>query len=343
MSGPTWVEEVTVEGADQSSVELVASGPFGDSSGHALSWLNQRHPGYPYPEITGYLLALLAGTRRHEERRASLVRALLAQPAAGVGRHGVRYAFDTGMALNGLLHEIATGTRAQDVADRADQWTHSLVGSIAARRAREPGVPLTEWTRWSDAFGCHQSKLALPLVHSLAVLGPREGSESALDLLLGLVLPLQLPDGRFRVHELASVTYVHSHCYALEGLVAQSVRPLAEEQRSSLSRALLTGADWLARVQAPSGGLRAWHDGHQSSGPVRTDATAQAARIWQLVSPQRYGAPLARAVDFLESLQTTAGGLPYEPGSDDVNTWATIFWAQVRQWRRAVARPAGLV
>jgi len=30
------------------------------SDGRVFSWSNPRHPGYPYPEIAGYLLSLLA-------------------------------------------------------------------------------------------------------------------------------------------------------------------------------------------------------------------------------------------------------------------------------------------
>jgi hypothetical protein len=110
-----------------------------------------------------------------------------------------------------------------------------------------------------------------------------------------------------------------------------------------VAQALSRGADWLADVQSVSGGIPAWHDGERPGGPLRSDATVQAARIWQLLSPDQYAQPIARATAFLERLQTEEGALPYEPGSDDLNTWATIFWAQLQHWRGAGVNPLSLV
>src|SRR4051794_25967342 len=107
---------------NNAALRWVASAALGHPSGHALSWLSQEHPGYPYPEISGYLLALLAGVGGHHERRASLVRALLAEEDGGAARGDVLYTFDTGMALNGLLLEIKSGNPAPPLAARAAAW-----------------------------------------------------------------------------------------------------------------------------------------------------------------------------------------------------------------------------
>jgi hypothetical protein len=328
---------------NNSSLEWVASTALRDTSGHVLSWLSQGHAGYPYPEVSGYLLALLADTGRHSERRASLVQALLAQPEAGVERNGVLYAFDTGMALNGLGLEMRSGNVTPRLTDRAAAWALRVQEFIGRRRARVPPVPLRDETHWSDAFGSHESKLALPLVNYVTLFGPDEDARAALDRLLRLVLALQEPDGRFRVHAQSPLTYVHSHCYALEGLLAQSLRPLTIGQQSSVTDALSNGADWLAEIQSARGGLHAWHDGEQASGPLRSDATAQAARIWQLVSAEGYRRPLARAMEFMQRSQSSLGALPYQPSTKDLNSWATIFWAQVQHWRETGADPKWLV
>ena len=50
-----------------------------------------------------------------------------------------------------------------------------------------------------------------------------------------------------------------------------------------------------------------------------------AARIWACTDAVKYAGAIERAHAFLATLQTPSGGLRYRPGSDDVNTWATIF------------------
>jgi hypothetical protein len=37
---------------------------------------------------------------------------------------------------------------------------------------------------------------------------------------------------------------------------------------------------------------------------------------------------IAQGREFLAALQHPSGGLRYEPGSEDVNTWVTIFAAE---------------
>lgn len=317
------------------STELRA--PDGPGAGHCLSWWNPRHPGYAYPEISGLLLHLLAVEGAAPSRRDELVRALVVDPAPveGVARDEQAYTFDTAMALGGLLAD-ATRAGTEGVARR---WTDLLV-TAADKRSPAAGQSwaraLTPETRWSESFGAHQAKVVGALLASRDRFGPSAGVGDAVGICVAAATEIQEVDGRFRAHSLTVQTYVHSHCYAVEGLLMAAsggASTTHESVLADLKDRARAGASWLAAVQQASGGLAAWHDGQSSSGPVRADATAQALRIWTLVDPDAYADSCARAVAALEGLRVPGRGLRYEPGSDDVNAWSTIFAYQALSWQ----------
>jgi hypothetical protein len=337
-------------------VRWLASSDLDTASGHCLSWWNPGHAGYAYPEISGLLLRLLRLADVAPARQQSLQDALLGGyvPGQAVQRGGQGYTFDTAMALAGLLATAQptdlTGTGGGD-APRAELgrteldhtelghtelgraalgWTSLLI--TAAQRADpapcqpNPGRPAAD-TRWSMAFGAHQAKVCGALLDAERVLGPRPGLKDAITTFATAALAVQEDDGRFRIHAASPLTYAHSHCYAVEGLLMHA----AARGGANLQEAA-AGAAWLAAAQQPDGSLRAWHDGRTAHGPARADATAQALRIWVLVDHDRFAGHAARARGFLAGLCAPPRGLRYEPGSDDVNAWATIFAAQALTW-----------
>jgi hypothetical protein len=371
------------EGASARLTDWLGSADLAHPSGHCLSWHNPQRPGYPYPEITGLLLSYLCRTGGSHDRRDALIRALLNESPRGPGRGGVTfYAFDTAMALSGLLTAVEdddTGS-ARSRADhrapprpavrtRVREWSEVVGASVRAGRSTEPQVPLTEETRWSDSFGCHQSKLAGSLVRYARWAGQRQAVEpratgrqadgppgdqtpagsarsalAAADALIEPTLALAEPDGRFRVHRLADATYAHAHCYAMEGLVAQTTRPDLDPATTTRVRsALAAGARWLASVQRKDGGVLAWYSGGRPHGPARADATAQALRLWLLTGPGLFAAQIDSAAAFLRDLQVAGGGVRYEPGSPDINSWASIFTGQALGWSADGPDPQGLI
>jgi hypothetical protein len=317
-------------------VRWLVSPDLGAPGGHCLSWWNPAHRGYAYPEVSGLLLRLLSLAEVAAGRRQSLRRALLREGEAGgpVRRGAQGYTFDTAMALAGLLAqmqadgEAGTGAAAVRV---AQGWASVLIAAAgradpAAGHPGWPGRPAAE-TRWSMAFGAHQAKVCGALLDARRVLGPLPGLDDAVSACAAAALDVQEDDGRFRIHAASSMTYAHSHCYAVEGLLMCA----AGGRRGDLRQAE-AGAAWLATAQQPDGSVRAWHDGHAASGPPRADATAQALRIWTLVDRDRFAGPAARARAFLAGLWVPPRGLRYEPGSGDLNAWATIFAAQALTW-----------
>ena len=318
--------------------------------GHCLSWSNSAGTGYPYPEVSGLLLHLLSLTGRAPARRERLRRALARERerASAIGRGAQAYTFDTGMVLRGVLaHDEAIARAAVTgaaggqgaIAERAVAagarvargWASLLIQ--AARQRNPAGVGLRRArpaadTRWSLAFGAHQAKVCGALLQAGRRFGPLPGLDEAVAACAGAALEVQADDGRFRIHAASSMTYVHSHCYAVEGLLMR-----AAAGSGGIPEEVVAGADWLAAAQQRDGGLRAWHDGRRASGPARADATAQAMRIWNLVDRNRFARESACAGAFLARLASPAQGLRYEPGSADVNAWATIFAVQALSWR----------
>lgn len=312
-----------------------------DGTGHCLSWWNGRRTGYPYPEISGLLLALLTILRADGVRSGQLQRALLDHPGGGgsVGRHGVPYTFDLAMAVRGLLlsmdHRVPDGHLLR-------VWMDHLVELVESERATGTASPLTAQTHWSSSFGAHQLKTLGALAGCVRVWS-RDGdaarvarAESAMQRLRERTGRLQQPTGRFVVHALSTVTYVHSHCYAVEGLLLAS-----SGGRAARCEEVTAAADWLASVQQDDGGFSAWHDGMSPTGPQRADATAQAVRIFRLVDPHRFGDHIGQGCAFLRRSSVRDGGVRYEPGSPDVNSWATIFAVQALATRGEVGELTG--
>jgi hypothetical protein len=317
--------------------------------GHCLSWWNPGHPGYPYPEISGLLLTLLSIEDVAADRRAELTNALVAdasvgdEVARGVARGARAYTFDTAMALRGLLLD---GRRSPAVHDLALRWTELLVRAAEEHDPAAGGAwgaaELTSATHWSESFGAHQAKVCGALVAAADRFGRPPELRAALETYVRAATDVQRDDGRFPAHPRTNVTYVHSHCYAVEGLLMAAAGGARVED--GVGR-VLAAAGWLASAQRPDGGLAAWHDGTRAWGPVRADATAQALRIWTLADPERFAGNRLAATRLLESLRVSGRGLRYEPDSADVNAWATIFGHQALTWQRDVsaARPAELV
>jgi hypothetical protein len=288
--------------------------------GTVVSWVNPAHPGYAYPEIAGYMLSYLAqhgsATAELRNRVARRIATDIA-PAGGVGRNGTLYVFDSAMVLAGLVAHVKAGGLLPD-ADMLDRL-HEFIVSRLDRKIGIEGAAEAPATHWSASYGCHLIKSVISL-SAYGDMGQTESTARVVDMLLDDLQPLF--DGtRFHVNGLSDATYTHAHCYALEGLLT-----LEGRGRQGLHRTIELGAQWLADIQTRDGGVPSGYAAGELA-PAHADCTAQASRIWTCVDPVRFAPSISRAKAFLRDL-TLDGGIRYRPGSDDVNTWATIFGAQ---------------
>ena len=190
---------------------------------------------------------------------------------------------------------------------------HRVLGWLQERQVCEP---VTDSERWSQSFGPHLIKCAGPLF----ALGYGREVQPVVDHLVRTCF-----DGeRFRIHPRSEGTYVHSHCYGLEGLLATGQHP-------DVAR---TGADWLARLQRTDGALPAWV-GCLADPRWPTDVVAQAIRIWAIIDRERYAPYIDRALFRLASLQCLdSGGIAYSPQHPHENSWVGVFGLQAASWAR---------
>lgn len=305
--------------------------------GRVWSWHNPAHPGYAYPEAGGLWLAAMSRWPSPETERMRSVAAWLdrcMRAPVGVGRDRRCYAFDLGMVLAG---QLAFGRLYGLDLSLLRPALASLLAMLAKGEAVRPAEPSD---RWSERFGPHLLKLALPLAAATAL--DEAGVNAALHRLAS-DLPRPTASGRVCTDPNSGATYLHAHCYAAEGLWRLAeVLPTAGERADAHADAT-AAAHWLASVQRADGGLPAWHDGTSGWGPAPADVAAQAVRLWAGLGREHYGPAIDRALAFLARLACPRGGVRYSEHSEDRNTWATIFTVQAIDFVRGEASPSLLV
>ena len=292
--------------------------------GSVISWVNPVHPGYAYPEIAGYMLSDLAFRGGDTVALRNIVaRRLLADmtPSGAVGRNGIEYVFDSAMVLAGLIAHENDGGVLPDP-DMPERLRRYIVNRLTRRIGLDGNLENVP-THWSQSYGCHLIKTVI----SLTAFDASRGTDSwpLIKQLLTELLPLYEPlgdGGRFHVNGASDVTYTHAHCYAIEGLLV-----LEGRGRTGLRRWIDGGAAWLASVQEWNGGVPAEHDSNGPRMVAHADCTAQAVRVWTCADAELYADNIERGVRFLTEL-SSSGGIRYAVGSNDINTWATIFGAQ---------------
>jgi hypothetical protein len=288
------------------------------ADGSILSWANPASPGYAYAEAAGLYLSTVctstgfgAAGRAAADRVASRLCAVLDRDG-GVGRDGITYLFDSAVALAGLLRHRAAGTHVDSDAT-VRRLRRFIEAQIESGVAVLPSGAASDG-RWSTQFGAH----LLKSLHSLHLYARLHGD----------ALPAALVETLINGcgHQ-PSPVYVHPFCYEQEGHV------IVEHYRlASLFEPVDGALDWLAALQQPDGGILAFANGMEGFGEPRSDATAQAVRLWLLRDRQRYGAAIARALAFLAACQTAEGGIRYTPERGDVCSWSTMFTLQALEW-----------
>lgn len=294
-----------------------------DGSGRVWSWLSTDHTGYLYPEAAALVLRVLdsEGNDDHRPVRERIARALVddVSPAGGLGKGGRYYAFDSAMALAALLEP------------ERRQWSHQegVLYRLATfvRESLEKGVAAEHHrptAHWSLSFGCHLLKACIALERFGALMEVPEWRCIARAFASGF---LSLFDGeRFRNNDAVDATYSHAHAYALEGIAV-----LSSMGWEGVDDVLENGVDWLVKIQDESGGVPAGFDVRPTK-ELHTDVTAQAVRLWCVVSPDRYSDSIDAGLGFLADMQADDGGLRYRPGSSDITSWATAFALQATRW-----------
>ncbi|MGD1855608.1 MAG: hypothetical protein ACFB2W_15310 [Leptolyngbyaceae cyanobacterium] len=336
---------------ENKALEFLAFSDIVSCSGDVFSWLNSQQSGYIYPEIMGYYLTfgsqylaaypndspfnqcLSRRVHRVAQRLQQLVHA-----KGGIGRGSALYLFDTAMAITGLL---TYGMELKGVVDATclDRMTAFVCHAIQQQQpvVFMQGQRCALSPRWSTEFGSSMLKVVICLNRLSDWTGDACYRQQG-QRLVENVMAKYLHQGAFTVLPKPSMVYTHAHCYALEGLLDIHCR--GDDNMMSY---LTAGADCLQRWQNQNGSLFNWNRMPHPVPMQIGDATAQAVRIWLAVDCDRYQTAIQRGLNFLDQLSTPQGGLYYGTGSDDINSWVTMFAAQALDWYLRGSKPRCLV
>jgi len=287
-----------------------------------MSWHNPRNPGYPYPEAAGLWLSWRIwrdefGPRGQSSQQARAVTRRLAaelEEGGAVGRGGELYLFDTCVALDALVRAGHVGMADVPAREFLVRRLPAVERFLPAERPVLSPRPVPH--RWSTSWSPHLGRAAALL--------SRAGQLGETEEIVALARRLRARANRAWSPSHRSLT--HAHLYALEGELL--FRALGE---APYDLGVGDELQQLAGIQRSDGGLPAWTDG---SGPARTDATAQAIRLWAVFDREGLASHVESGLRFLADQQHASGGLVYEPGCADLNTWASVFADQAVHWAR---------
>ena len=282
--------------------------PGSDTCGCYNAWYDQEKKGYSfgYSEITGYALSALANYPSMANDPAMGKKADLAlewlngkmmDPLHGGyhcrvmdGRiHPWLCSFDNAMILNGLANMYrATGKDAfLNEAIRTGDWLLDFMkdrnGSFTAKYDVSTCKYIESDERWSTQSGSFLVKNVIGLLNLTDITGDTSYGEYARGV-CEQALMAQQKDGRFITNTRLKDTYLHPHCYSIEGLMTAG--HYFKEER--YIEACVKGANWLKQIFAACGRIpREFVHGNYSEN-ISSDSTSQSLRIWTLLS-ELYG------------------------------------------------------
>jgi hypothetical protein len=323
-----------------------------DIHGGIHSWQRGNEKGYLYNEITGYgikLYTYLYDTfedpkyLQMAKQSASYIDSQVNGSCGGMSRGGIYYVFDTTICLSGILsyYDYVVNNKRMDNGHIDKNGIKKLLNFSYYNLLKKTPIELNgsskvglDLNHWSLSYGSHLLKCCMALSQSSNIFkDEKEKLDDMIDVLCLDVL-YNFHDGHFHTNSNSKDVYTHSHCYATEGLIYLN--------RPEYLCIIEESANWLATVQNPDGSLynRYFSDKHQEE---VADITAQAIRIWIWTNKDKFDCNIRKAFSFLKSLQSPEGGIYYQPGSKDVNSWVTMFTMNAVMWYHNGANTKWLV
>ncbi len=344
---------------DQSKEEIKRGGVY--------AWFDKDINSYAflYSEITGYALTwftyqYIATNKdvyrvKAEEAFKWLTEQALDKKSGGfLCRHNGnnwRYqicAFCNGMVLNGLcnaykmLKNKKALKTAIDVGDcllrdmQKDDGSFYSKYDPLSKKASNPGG------KWSLISGAFLLKLAIGLLHLAEVTSDTKYKLAAREL-CDWGLEFQKENGRFETSPNPQETFLHPHCYAVEGLLVAG-RILKEEK---YLQSALKAIFWISENQMDNGGFPSYFSEGTFRKETSPDMTAQVLRLWFMLDEfQRPKINFSAALNSILSLQSlnkqtqAYGGImagdAWFSGTNKnkdfaghhINSWVSMFSAQ---------------
>jgi uncharacterized protein YyaL (SSP411 family) len=278
--------------------------PGSDTCGCYNAWYDQdlKAYSYGYSEITGYALSALANypslpddpvMKKKADLALGWLNGKMRDPEHGGYHCRVKdgkihpwlCSFDNGMILNSFTNMYrATGNEAfLHEAERTADWLLDFMkdrnGSFKAKFDVSLGQYIESDERWSTQSGSFLVKNVIGLLNLSDITGDTRCAEFARGV-CEHALSSQQKDGRFITNTRLNDTYLHPHCYSIEGLM--SAGRYFQEDR--YIEACVKGADWLKNIFSSCGRIPREFVNGEYSGNISSDSTSQSLRIWTLLA-----------------------------------------------------------
>lgn len=314
----------------KSLIDWLLFSPIRTEKGAIISWLNPDHPGFIYDEATAIFIKLMTylyevtGSQTYLDEAIKSAEYLMPSVLAnkGIGKDGKIFLFDTGICLSAFIELNRFCNKYHEAIWQMEQF---ILECINKRKAyvlfgQKKDCTNSRNSVWSLKFGPHLLKLAIPILE----LYREKQIAKYITILSDLVddlLSASYHNGRFFIDPYSDEMYLHSHCYATEGLLYLVLSGL-DQYQSYVEKSL----SFMAEIQYPNGGIPCWYK--QTSKSAAGDATVQALRMWTLYNKEKFRTNIECAESFMHSLKSTNGGIHYSSESRDLNSWVTMFYIQ---------------
>jgi len=313
-----------------------------------------------YPEITGYYLSTLKFLYSKEKSEKYIEIAKLCGSwlmnvhekyggiVMGVGPESRMteqiFSFDTSICAKGFLdlYEITSDSKYKEFAKKLIEWLVTKCveedGTVRPVMERKSGK-FVETSMWYAQKGCFGIKLAMPLLQ----LGDPKLREIAIKI-ANTYNKFQNSDGSFALHLGSKSVNLHSHSYALEGLIYA----YAMLKESAYLDSCRKGLDWVSSHMNEDGSVYLWTDYNYKSKAAYP--IAQLIRLMVLVdsvaSTSKYLKPAKQLTDFLLTLQAKEEDAKMNGGFYEefhksimgwkkqhrINSWTSMFALQALDW-----------
>jgi hypothetical protein len=259
------------------------------------------------------------------------------------------YAFDNGIIMVGLLnlHKLTGDLRFLNYAESVAKaiierfYDGSSIVAVVDRNFKPIVSNQDKEIKWSMVSGPYHSKLALGLL-DLADLTGEELYRKVSHSICGSLKSLQRPDGRFVTNPDTSITYLHPHLYACEGLIFSGLKDCNRDY-------LAMGLDclrWAVETMRSNNGVLPRST--LETNVDQSDCISQLLRLLVLCRPK-----LVEESDFLElslldkvveklhlrlldyyiSFGYDQGAIRYQISMESACSWCTMFSMQaLRLW-----------
>lgn len=336
---------------------LLESGIQNDRGG-VFAWYNadKKEYSFVYSEITGYAITLYLYLYKIKKDIVFLEKAKKCADwlinNAFYENKGIRCryfqkeemflnllcSFDNGICLNGLCNLYAV-TKNKIYFDFAKKIADLLVsmqkkdGSFYAKYDITNDKYFESFDSWSMHSGSFHNKIAISLLNFAKISNDLTYKVCA-ENVCRWSLSMQQKDGRFITNKKEKDTYMHPHCYSIEGLVSASL--ILAYKKEYIDNAI-SGLNWILNNQLENGGVP-YNYNDKFFSDERVDCLSQTIRLCmylhKYIDTSKIDKLICRLLEFQcnSDDEKTNGGFYY--GQTDgkiinhVNTHATMFAIQ---------------